>query len=537
MKNTKKFAAMIAALALSACSIAPAMGMTASAADLTIKNSDTEVSHRYNLYQIFTGTYDAEDETFTNLQWGNGTQKTGAVLEADITALKEATNGTDTAQRTAIKTFLEEKVGDLAAQPTATQTGKGDVTFDNLADGYYLVYDVTDLSNSNNEAAYDDAHSAIIVQVVGGTEATTVEIKKAKPTVDKQIEELDQNGANPIFGETADHAIGREFRFKLTATITADSNYAAYETYKLSFHDTLSTGITFDRFDSIKINGGGDVMESWNLPDSVTSNTEFEVSIANIIPLLTAQNLTLGKEEITVEVLYTAHLNDNAIVHSASLNNLTATPNGNTIDQNWVYLEYSNNPDSLGEGEGDTGKTPKDYVFAFTYGVNNTKVDQENNILPGAKFNIKDNNDAILKFNKIETGTNAGKYKLDANGSEKLESDDEGKFDIVGLDAGTYKIVETEAPDGYVKDDKEYTFVITANDSEPNELDVPELDLSMKYDSEDSDGNFTHVNSKKSSLPSTGGMGTTLFYIGGGTLVAVAGVFLIVKKRMNKRED
>ena len=533
MKNTRKFAAMAAALTLAACSIAP-MTMSASAQDLTITNSETTVAHKYNLYQIFTGTYDAEDGTFTDLKWGSGVSKTGDVVESDITALKEAVNGTDAEKRTAIKTFING-VG-LADDPSDTKTGAGNVTFTGLADGYYLVYDVTDLTNPDNSATLDDAHSAIIVQVVGGETATEIAIKKAKPTVDKQIEDKDQSGTSEGFSETADHAIGKEFQFKLTATIPADSDFAAYETYKLVFHDTLSKGITFDRFDSIKINGGADVKDSFTLPTTVTSEQEFTVSIENIIPQL--GNAKLGTDAITVEVLYTAHLNDEAIVHSADVTQ--GAGNATNVNNNWVYLEYSNNPDSLGEGTpGETGKTPKDYVWAFTYGVNNTKIDDEDNALPGATFNIKDANDTALKFSKIASGTNAGKYKLDANGSPDLVSaDTTGKFDIVGLDAGTYTIVETNAPDDYVKDSTEHTFVIGAVHDEPQNLDQPTLTLTRTFDSKANTLQaLEYVNSKKSSLPETGGIGTTLFYVGGGCMVAFAGIFLITKKRMNKKEN
>ena len=79
---------------------------------------------------------------------------------------------------------------------------------------------------------------------------------------------------------------------------------------------------------------------------------------------------TWGEDEIVVEVVYNAHLNENAIVSKSDVTD-------GVVNNNKVYLEYSNNPDSTGTGTSKTGKTPEDYVWAFTYGVDNTKYKNE----------------------------------------------------------------------------------------------------------------------------------------------------------------
>lgn len=556
MKNTRKFAAMIAALTLSACSIAP-MAMTASAAtEVTIKvaaNDVDTVNHTYAIYQIFTGTYEKLENaapTLTALQWGSAVSgKTGTVVDTSDDAYQALiSEDTSTDARTKIKNFIAT-LGTLANPTDVTASENGTITA-NLDDGYYYIVDKTDLSNGTGTVEGEskdvyDAKSAIMVTIVGG-ETQEITVKKARPSVDKQIEDNEAatvEGYDGVgFNESADHAINETFQFKLTATIPADADIAAYDYYYLGFKDTFSEGVTFEQVDKIVIDGTKEITSEniddwakWTVPTTVSGNS-FEVTTNDIraqIPI--ASNW--GTKSIKVEVYYSAHLNENAIVSKSGTED-AGTDNANN---NYVSLEYSSNPENTGNGTAkpdETKETPNDYVWAFTYEVDNTKVDASTKAtLAGAEFTLT-KGDSVIKL--IDNGN--GSYtvaKQDAteNVVEKLTSNSEGKFNIIGLDAGNYTLTETKAPDGYALPTgvaASTAFKVDANHKEV--ADGTKTVLKFNNDENKAPAN-TVENSFKSSLPSTGGIGTKIFYLGGGAMVAVAGVFLITKKRMGKSEN
>lgn len=549
MKNTKKFAAMIAALTLSACSIAP-MAMTASAASIAISGISESQAHTFEVYQVFTGDLD-ENNKFTNLKWGSGvTSYDGnGVTAGDLvdSAIIDALGKADADAREFAKKIV---TSNTRACDDVISSGAS-VTIDGLDDGYYIVKDVSALGNA------DDANSAYIVQVAG---TATINIKNAKPTVDKQVwdEIVDaEAGSTNGWGESADHAINESFKFKLKATIPVSDNLAAYDTYKLVFNDTMSSGVTFDSIESVKLNGT--TLGEVDLKGETPKYTETATSApdkAGLTWALTIDDLKqytsktetvegeevttnyFGKEELTVEVIYNAHLNEKAVVDKAS--QAAGTPE-NTNNNN-VYLEYSNNPDHFGAGgttpDDETGETPKDYVWVFTYEVDNTKYELEKKVgneLEGAKFSLHTGSSTGTK---IDMTWNAEKSAYmpkatDGTAAEYMESQTDGTFNIMGLDAGTYYLVEDEAPSGY-NTVQPIEIVIGATHSE---TDKESENVTMTLSDDNKNMVNDIVDTKTSSLPSTGGIGTKLFYLGGGAMVAVAGVFLITKKRMGKSEN
>ena len=333
MKKTRRFAAMVAAMALAATMVAPTM-MNASAegAEVSITGLDATVARTFDVYQVFTGTYNTTDGTFSNLKWGAGVTKynSNAVTPNTLVADSVLDNlGNDA-----------RAIVDKLELGTATKTVQSDaatLTIDGLADGYYVIKDTTNMDGK------DDANSAWIVQVAAAGMTTSIAIKKETPSVDKQV--LDETGdaetgATDGWGESADHAINESFQFKLTATIPVDANLAAYDTYKLKFNDTMSAGVTFESIDSVKISSsntltGEDALTLTGSQYEETATTAankagltWDLTINDVKALVNADEADIfGKEEITVEVIYNAHLNENADISTASGNDLTVNNN------------------------------------------------------------------------------------------------------------------------------------------------------------------------------------------------------------------
>lgn len=515
MKTTKRFIAMAAALALTTCAAMPMAMMTANAESVKITN-DSGVNHEYEIYQVMTGTV-------------SGNQITAAKWGADVTAYDNhaVSSGDDVsnADLGAISALTDAGVLPgkltLSAHGSATKSGTGDVTFTGLTAGYYIVKDVTNMTS-------DEANSAWIVQVAGDAE---IAIKNAKPTFDKQVQdEADdaEAGATGGYGDSADHAIGESFNFKLNATIPVDADFKEYEEYTLKFNDTLSEGITFGSITSVKVDGKTLETTDYNFNNTninANGGGSFTLTIPDVISEL-EDEADFGSKEINVEVIYSAALNEKAIVDAASRSGcVRGDSNSNT-----AFLNYSNNPDNTGAGGTEPkGTTPNDDVFVFTYEVDNTKYMINNsagNELAGATFQLQtaDGTPIPLKldgnaYRPLKSGESGGGNMVSSDVAATL-----GQFNIKGLDAGTYKLHEVSAPQGY-NTASDVTFTIGATHNDAN--NIAELTLTGAGAGIEN----KIVDTKNSNLPTTGGMGTTLFILGGGCAAGLAGIYLVSKKR------
>ncbi len=521
MKKMRRFAAFVAAMAMVGCMAVPMTGMfTASAYDITITN--TTANHTYSAYQIFAGDLDEENGVLSNIVWGSGVD--GAAL---LTALKaDTTTGinfsacTDAASvakalegasAEATDAFAALVAANKAAAAKTSTAAAGTQTITGLDAGYYLVMDATTMNGVLNEAT-----TKYIIKVV---KDQSVDPKSAAPSVDKQV--LDETGdaeegSTNGWGESADHSINESFQFKLTATLEADADYADYDAYKVVFKDTMSDSITFESIASVKVSGADVAADDYSYTASANQKGgSWTLTIADITKYDT--DLTNGA---TIEVVYNAHLNEDAKIGNVDTN------------KNTVYLQYSNNPNVGGEGE--LGQTETDTVWVFTYQVENTKVDGDKEPMNGAGFKLyADENcaqeigliyDATLKaYRPIKDGETAEEMK---SGKGDAEGTTSGKFNIVGLDAGSYWLSETTVPVGYNKCDN-IAITITAEHIEGETKATATTDFSKSQNTVNE-----IINQQGSTLPSTGGIGTTIFYVVGGTLVAGAGVSLIAKKRM-----
>ena len=523
MKYVKKFVGVLLAMIM-----ALAMTMTAFAATVTVPSDGILKDHTFTAYQVLSGR--EEGGVLSDVQWGSGINSDAflAALKADTTYGSLFTDCTDAAAVAKVlgdnntNTALANAVAKLAyANKTGTGTAltSGENTLDN---GYYLVVDTT------ADVGEGGAYNASLLQVVGNINIT---VKTDAPTVEKKVLEDDKynqdGGYGTGYNDVADYNMGDAVPFHLIGSVP---DMSRYDTYKYIFHDTLSTGLTLNE-NSIKVyvasdKAGTDKAEITGWTKAVDGQS-FTVSFAN---LKTVSGVSQGKYII---VEYTATLNQGAVV------GLDGNPNV-------VYLEYSNKPDQSGSGDtGNTGKTPEDKVIVFTYELDTTKVDGQDNTkkLEGAEFKLHnaDNKWAIVDSNSKVTG-----WADSEEGGSTLASDANGLFKVIGLDDGTYYLKETKAPTGYNLLSSEITVVIKATTTNgqtwtDGQASSALTNLAVTADGTAGTGDtstgiagITVANNKGSTLPETGGMGTTIFYVLGTILVLGAAIMLITKRRMNK---
>lgn len=514
MKKFKKLASMMLALVMA---LTMTLSLVSADGTYTITINNKVTGHTYEAYQIFTG--DLSNGVLSNIVWGSGVTSDGQTAlqnKYDDAEIKSAAGVAEALTNDNAVQFAKDAAGYLTTTKAVSTYSEADkkYTIDGLAAGYYLVKDQND-----SLAGKDDAYTSYILKVVGNTNVTP---KSAKPTVDKQVHDETADaeaGATDGWGESADHAINESFQFKLIANLPADTDFNAYEKYKVVFNDTMSDGVTFESIASVTVDGVTLTSEQYTTTATTgKAGGSWTLEITDI-KSISGVNLTDGAD---IVVIYNAHLNEKAQVNHES---------GNTTNQNKVYLEYSNNPNASGEGE--LGKTPEDIVWVFTYEVDNTKVnatDSENKKpLAGAGFRLYDST-GNTEIGLIYDGTLSA-YRPVKNGEtaeEMTSAESTGVFNIKGLDAGTYILKETTVPAGYNKC-ADTTVDITATHVEAADGASATTTLS-------SDSNVTNTieNKQGSTLPETGGMGTTIFYVVGAILVLGAGILLITRRRMNK---
>ena len=489
-------------------------------------------THGYSAFQIFKGVISKDNPTLSGVDWGQNITEpdiflanlkndptigekfeTAATAQEVLAVISQWSNSDDNSIAFArvVCSYLYPNA-DAKPEPVITDhTGGINIP----KSGYYLIVDTTYFNPGDYYHAYN---SFFLLNVPQVPYVVPINRKVVKPTVEKEVYD-NQDGANEAgFGSSADHAINEEFQFKLTATLPAnpDRAYDYYDEYMVTFCDTLSAGITFDRWDTVVINNGGaDIPIPAENYYSDASNQDLTLSIEDVKTCAPGLNLNNGA---TITVTYTAHLNEKAYVN-------TAGGASNTENKNSVYLIYSNNPRSSAFFD----RTPESAVCVYTYQLNNTKYhddDTQGNELEGAGFKLYSDADCKNEVELYQDGEFYYPIK-NATGKEAVEmkSAANGQFNVKGLDAGTYYLKETTPPKDYnACADKK--IVISATHNEYNVILSGESNLNNKI-----------INKKAGgiTLPSTGGIGTTIFYVVGGGLMVAAIVLLVTKKRMENK--
>lgn len=426
--------------------------------------------------------------------------------------------------------------------------------------GYYLI------KNTEIPAASADKGTSYTKFILRVSEiSTTVTPKTDAPTLEKKIWHNDTvaeptiGDATPTeagWGDVGDNQIGDTVYYYTKTSVPDMSNY---DTYKYIIRDQMSAGLTMGEVTNIvyvpKTAGASSIDIKANAvitkgddADTTDFTETFYVSFADLKDVLKT-NADGGY----IYTYYTATLNKDALVSNSA--------NATQHNDNTAYLTYSNNPNHSGSGDNETGDTPKDTVYDWTLTFNGSKVDEKNDPLTGAGFTLYagfgDSVSAepiqlvaitdLTQVNGVAADENTNYYRIAtaaeiADGSvtkvtEMLQNDGKTKFMILGLDdAKPYTLKETTTPATYnTGDDIVINKLHTTYNTAGDEMTVLKADITNEGVALATVENSVQIQNKKgSTLPSTGGIGTTMFYVGGGVLVAGAGVLLITKKRAKK---
>lgn len=575
MKKTRKLLSIILCLALTLCLALPAL---AAPTTYTLTINSKTPHHDYEAYQIFAGELKESPtnpgvNTLVDIEWGNGVQEPAALLTAiqGITIdgerpFESCQNPDDVANKLA--TFkdnaaeLDAFAAVVAGHLSATKyTGSTDTDVDgnetytakiqNLLAGYYLVKE----ADFTGDEGDNNAYTKFILEIV---KDATVEAKADVPTLEKKVSDKPDG----TYGDAAAASVGSKVYFKITSKVP---DMDGYNRYYFIVNDTLSEGLTFNNDLTIKIgtdtvlsNSSDYTVTQTQDPESPTpgtgSKTKLEIVFKDFI---TKKNLA-GQ---AITITYSATVNEYAEI-------------GTTGNLNTANLEYSNNPNVEYEGgnkpnpEEPTGETPDDITAVYVTAIQIHKVDTSGNALKGAEFTLTGESvikTGVTQFNNFVVDDN-GSYYLLKDGKtytqtaptpdtednylnpdtkyspagpvtvwdDKIEDKtvtgtvgETGVLKFAGLGAGTYTIKETKAPENYNKID-DITVNITCK--LPEKIDTGNEPCTWKYQigseevKEAANGIITLdiQNRSGAELPSTGGIGTTIFVYGGIILMVLA---------------
>lgn len=502
MKYMKKLITLLAALTLALAIAVPAFAETTTTTyTITINNG----TGTYAAYQIFKG--DLHEKTLSNIEWGDN------VTDEVRTKFGNAADKAKTITTEADAKAFAVEVAQYLTDPAAG-TGTDSITVS--GPGYYLI--------KNTSVGEGEVFTDYILRVVGDV---TVNPKSGKPTLDKQI----RHNETGLWGVVGDNQIGDTVEFRTLTTVPIVSGYTQY-TYVI--HDEMSAGLTSNVRSNedvtIKVNDETVLDKKYyTVTVDGTNANKFTVTVG-VLNAIKDGKMVEGN---TLYTYYTGILNEKAKVYNDGK------------QENKAYLEYSNNP----HDNKPTNKTPEKVVYDWTFKMGVKKVDgADGTPLTDAKFVLSKNGNCSLGtigddgtpstttdlINLIENSD--GSYTVAPAGytGSVVNVMTAGDITINGLDDATvYYLYETKAPAGYNRLTAAVRFEITATYSDAGD-NCTSVTATVNNDVQSS-VSVNVRNNKGSTLPSTGGIGTTLFYVIGGGLMAVAAVLLVTKKRMNNK--
>lgn len=474
-KTIKKFMAALLAVALLCAMAVPAFAADAPGS-ITINNAVS--GKTYNVYRILDIATHNDGYTGivykTNDKWSEFINSTDvkshyftAVGSDGVVTVKDRLTADDAkALAVSAKAWLGAHT-DITADATAITATSSTVNFTNLELGYYLVV----------SSGWDEA-----VEVVCSLDTTKPDVeineKNGKPTIEKKIVDngdVDENTAN----------IGDYVQFKLTVNVIdgKPTNYV--------IHDKMSTGLTFVNTAEhpVVVNVGSRTLTSteYSFKDTITDGCTFELKI----------NDNILQPNDVVTVTYYGQVNSSAVI------------NGDNTNE--AKLTYGTNGNSTYE---------KTTTKVFGFKVFKHAGTDKTTLLAGADFRLYKTVGETTYYAQFDSNGLLTGWATEATASGvTITSNNTGALVLNGLDAGTYYLEETKAPDGYNKLITPVTVTIS------KEGVVSPAENGIVYVS----------NNAGATLPSTGGMGTTLFYVIGGGLMVAAVVLLVTKKRMENK--
>ena len=512
-KAMKKLMAALLAVAMVCAMAIPAFAETGSSpttkGSITINNAVP--NQTYTIYRILDLEYHAGTSSYlytVTPAWKNFVKAHPLDLKLDEStnvvtwANSNTDDGSDVIQTLANDAGRYANTNHITAVDSK-QAGAITVEFTNLSLGWYLV--VSDLDNGAICSIGTTATNAVI------------EEKNSKPTIEKEVYE----GSNS--GYSNDAGIGDTVNFHTNIYVT-DGNPTNYV-----LHDTMTNGLKFDPT-SVKVYLHRDRAGSANIfSDYLTADTDYEL-------------VTSTSDKCTFEIKFLKPLMPYDSIQVTYSATVTADAEiGTTGNDNDTVLEYGNKNYT----EHSSTKT-----YVWEMGVHKfTKINGAEKALENAEFRLYKKDGATTKYavlTKIKDGsaTENAEYKLTGwtdteTGAARVKTPANGNIKFEGLDAGTYYLEETDAPEGYntLTDPIEVIIerTLPKDSAEAAIFSGQAIKYGQTKDTTGTDHLVPVENNRGTTLPSTGGIGTTIFYVIGGGLMVAAAILLITKKRMENR--
>lgn len=573
----KLFALVLAIMMVMSLAVPAAADEITPAADhytITITNADlvNGKDHTYEAYQLFAG--DLHNAILSNITWGEGVniwasdatvdaQKEAAILaalKADTKIGALMGNVADAASVAAVMSgdsfkadienldaFAEVMNGFLTTPTVSTDvcdesTGRAvyTMTIPAAKDGYYLIKDkdgTQDAFDENGNIIHEGSdYTKLIVWIVGNV---NVEHKSSVPTVSKKV----SNSTSLFENDEITAAMNQTYYYELIGTLPAEYDY--YDEYFYQFQDELSEGIDYVGITEVYAYHDGYAGMKYTIDpneyDVEFTNNSLTVTFEDLTQPLSGSYVNSDSEVINTEVtlnnrhrivvVYAAKLNENAVIAGEG-------------NPNEVRLEYSNDPSSHSHGI-----TIPDKTYTYTFKAQLIKKDggdeEGKTLLNGAEF-VLYRKDATSQpeYAILDSANKLHRWTSNKDEATRLitsgEGDAAGSFNVTGLAAATYYLEEITAPAGYNlpapdKRTVEFTIQMTTNSAHEVEYLTVSVKNGAALEPDVNSGTVSVValNFQGSTLPTTGGMGTTLFYVLGSALVMGALILLITKKRMS----